>query len=502
MPQFTAGSSHIAENRRNYMDRNYTLEKLRDIEEEDVVRLLAHRAPGEEYKSIHPPLEEMEEPECAVREMVEPTEGAKAGDRIRYVRFIDSMQFAPITPRQRAWSAYNRYRGVDIGVSSGSTIIEARERDIEKISKELIDGETFDTARTGLRGRTVGGHAIRLDENGMMFDALRRWAMDERTGEVSYGKDMIGGVMDKEVVLGKPLPEDELHKRTTMYRWNPGREGFWQEVDDPESMDVTAWIHWKRTVGGFQPWKKMEEIKGGKKDVGVKDLKLFFPIRGVVSKKEVLKEGCRQWGNIPDLTDKFERTRYLFSWDSVPGDDDEKFKGFLKDDFDIGWAENAEIIKSDNGKIIRIFKDENLAEIIIDEKKEKASLKVSDGRTLELKVKKENGELNIYQTRNLKPEEMLSLLESKRYAIEKEKEDMGWGQHHTTINRVEKKYYKDIPPIPGELGSVLQDKEEKLSKEEAEKLLKDFMTIVEDLKLGERGEKNFIRLLEELLISD
>ena len=279
MPQYTAGKSHVADNRRKYMDPNYKLEKMRDIAEEDVVRLLAHRAPGEEYKSIHPPLEEMEEPECAVREMVEPTEGAKAGDRIRYVQYTDSMQFAPITPRQRAWSGYNRYKGIDVGVLSGRTIIEARERDVEKISKEQIDSELYDTARTGLRGRTVHGHAVRLDENGMMFDALRRWSQDPGTGEVTYVKDMIGGAMDKEVVLGKPLPEDELRKRTTMYRNAQG--GVWQEVDDPESMDVQSEIHWKRTVYGFQPWRTIEDVKGGKKDIGVKNLKMFTPKGGV-----------------------------------------------------------------------------------------------------------------------------------------------------------------------------------------------------------------------------
>lgn len=279
MPQYWAGGSHIADNRRKYMDPSYTFEKLRDIAEEDVVRLLAHRAPGEEYKSIHPPLEEMEEPECAVREMVEPTEGAKAGDRIRYVQFTDSMQFAPITPYQRALSALNRYRGIDPGVLSGRVIIEARERDVEKIAKELIDSELMDTARTGLRGRTVHGHAVRLDEKGMMFDALRRWSIDESTGDVIYVKDMIGGAMDKEVVLGKPLPEDELRKRTTMYRNAQG--GVWQEVEDPESMDVQSEIHWKRTVYGFQPWKGIADVKGGKKDIGVKNLKMFTPKGGV-----------------------------------------------------------------------------------------------------------------------------------------------------------------------------------------------------------------------------
>ncbi len=279
MPQYTAGKSHVADNRRKYMDPGYKLEKLRDIAEEDVVRLLAHRAPGEDYKSIHPPLEEMEEPECAVREMVEPSEGAKAGDRIRYMQWTDSMQFSPITPRQRAWAGYNRYRGVDIGVLSGRTITEERERDIEKMTKEQLDSELTDTARTGMRGRTVHGHAVRLDERGMMFDALRRWSQDPDTGDVIYVKDMIGGAMDKEVTLGKSLPEDELLKRTTMYRNAAG--GLWQEEDDPESVDVCMQIHWKRTVGGFQPWRKMSEIKGGKKDVGVGKMKLYVPRGGV-----------------------------------------------------------------------------------------------------------------------------------------------------------------------------------------------------------------------------
>lgn len=280
MPQYCQGKTHIADTRRKYMNPNVKLEKLRDIAEEDIVRLLAHRAPGEEYKSIHPPLEEMEEPDCAVRQMVEPTEGAKAGDRIRYVQYTDSMFFSPITPYLRAQSAFNRYRGIDPGVLSGRVIIEARERDVEKIAKETLDSELFDTARTGLRGRTVHGHAVRLDADGMMFDALRRWSVDERTKEVTYVKDMIGGAMDKEVVLGKPLPEADLLKRTCMYRNAQG--GVWQEEDDPESMDVCAEIHWKRTVGGFQPWKKISEIKGGKKDIGVKNLKLFVPRGGVL----------------------------------------------------------------------------------------------------------------------------------------------------------------------------------------------------------------------------
>ncbi|MEA2052218.1 MAG: S8 family serine peptidase, partial [Euryarchaeota archaeon] len=88
---------------------------------------------------------------------------------------------------------------------------------------------------------------------------------------------------------------------------------------------------------------------------------------------------------------------YLFSWDNIPGTDSERLLRFLTDDIDIGWAENAEIFKSTDGKTIRIFKDENSAEIIINEMVGKATLKISDGRTYDLEVKKENGKLNIYR---------------------------------------------------------------------------------------------------------
>jgi len=77
-------------------------------------------------------------------------------------------------------------------------------------------------------------------------------------------------------------------------------------------------------------------------------------------------------------------SKYLFSWYSVPGDDEEKLKETLRDDFDINCAKNTEILKSEDGKTIRTFKDETSAEIIIDETKEKATLKITYGRTHKL----------------------------------------------------------------------------------------------------------------------
>lgn len=213
MAQFYPGSTKIAENRRKFMNPDAELEKLREISDEDVVRILGHRAPGEEYPSVHPPLEELDEPEDPIKDIVEPTEGAKAGDRVRYVQFTDSVYFAPAQPYIRSRAYLWRYRGADAGTLSGRQIIEARERDVEKIAKELIETEFFDPARTGIRGKSVHGHSLRLDENGMMFDMLRRQVYDEETGRVKMVKNQIGDEFDEPIDLGEPLDEETLKEK-------------------------------------------------------------------------------------------------------------------------------------------------------------------------------------------------------------------------------------------------------------------------------------------------
>ena len=53
MAQYYPGTSQVAENRRKFTNPDVELEVLREISDEDVVKLLGHRAPGEEYKSVH-----------------------------------------------------------------------------------------------------------------------------------------------------------------------------------------------------------------------------------------------------------------------------------------------------------------------------------------------------------------------------------------------------------------------------------------------------------------
>ena len=89
--------------------------------------------------------------------------------------------------------------------------------------------------------------------------------------------------------------------------------------------------------------------------------------------------------------------RYLFNWDNVPGNDSEMLLKYLKDDLDIKWLENATISKYNHDTIINITAGEHSAEIIMDERKENAKLKIDNNRTYVLEVKKEGDELNVYQ---------------------------------------------------------------------------------------------------------
>ena len=248
MAQYYPGTSQVAQNRRNFQDPEYKLEKLREISDEDVVKILGHRAPGEEYKSVHPPLDEMDEPDDIIREIVTPIDGAKAGDRVRYIQFADSMYFAPAQPFLRARSYLNRYRGIDTGTLSGRQVVEARERDIERLSKELLETEYFDPARTGIRGKSVHGHSLRLDEDGVMFDMLRRQLLNKETGNIEMVKDQIGKELDEPVVLGEPLDEETLKAKTTIYRVDGDAYR-----DDKDAVEVLHKIHVARSQGGFCP---------------------------------------------------------------------------------------------------------------------------------------------------------------------------------------------------------------------------------------------------------
>ncbi|HJJ61255.1 MAG TPA: coenzyme-B sulfoethylthiotransferase subunit gamma [Methanocorpusculum sp.] len=247
-PQYGPGTSRVAEVRRNQMNPNVKLQKMRSVTDEDLVLIMGHHAPGAAYGSAHPPLAEQGEPDCPIRKLVAPTEGAKAGDRVRYIQFADSMLNAPCQPYQRSYLEMYRYRGIDPGTLSGRQIIECRERDLEQYARELIESELFDPATVGIRGATVHGHSLRLAENGMMFDAVQRCILDD-DGIVKYVKDQVGNPLDRKVAVGKPMDAAWLKENTPMFHSLVGTA----LRDDAEYVAYVQRIHALRTKYGFMP---------------------------------------------------------------------------------------------------------------------------------------------------------------------------------------------------------------------------------------------------------
>ncbi len=252
-PQYYPGSTSVGVNRRKHMSGD--LEKLRDISDADVVTIMGHRAPGADYPSTHPPLAEMGEPDCPIRQLVEPTPGAAAGDRIRYSQFTDSMYNAPAIPYWRSyWGAIN-CRGCDPGTLSGRQIIEARERDIEEYTKTQMDSEMTDPARATMRGCTVHGHSLRLDEEGMMFDMLARCELGD-DGNVSYLKDQVGIPLDQKVNVGRAMSEEEVAARTTIFRYDNVSFGGLGDAPERKFDEGLVALHhmWeRRSKWGFRP---------------------------------------------------------------------------------------------------------------------------------------------------------------------------------------------------------------------------------------------------------
>jgi len=127
------------------------------------------------------------------------------------------------------------------------------------------------------------------------------------------------------------------------------------------------------------------------------DLVDILPIdEKTLTHKELTNEELKYWPDESELEYEAIDVEYLFSWDSIPGNDDERLLRFLKSEFDVDWVKNAIISKSDDEKSILISKDERLAEIVIDVKKLKATLKLNDDIVHNLIIKIENDKFNIY----------------------------------------------------------------------------------------------------------
>ena len=95
-----------------------------------------------------------------------------------------------------------------------------------------------------------------------------------------------------------------------------------------------------------------------------------------------------------------EDSRYLwFTWNDVPGNtnEEDRFLRYLWDDLGFGWTTNANayLQKSSDGDTIRIRRGNDSAEIVINSRDERATLKIG-GEVYAFDVVEEGSELNVY----------------------------------------------------------------------------------------------------------
>ena len=242
------GVDSIANKRKEWLSSEYTPKKIRETSDEDIVRLLGHRKPGTAYSSVHPPLDELKEAQDPIKELVKPTPGAKAGDRIRYMQFADSRHLAPLPPWMRFRMYGARLRGFDSLAYSGRTLLEQRERDLDKTAKFLMDTEMFDPARVALRSITVHGFSLRLDEDGLMFDARRRYRFNKDTGDVEYTKTQQSVPLEQRITVGKPMTEEDLKEYATLYNFT-----MVSPRESDELLKVMKRVGELRVLGGLRP---------------------------------------------------------------------------------------------------------------------------------------------------------------------------------------------------------------------------------------------------------
>ncbi len=96
---------------------------------------------------------------------------------------------------------------------------------------------------------------------------------------------------------------------------------------------------------------------------------------------------------------------YLFSWNEIPGNDDERLRTFIMHKYNVGWVKTAKLEKIDGNSTIRVFTKKNSFSLKLNDEKNKVNLKIDDFRTGEFDAKAENGKLNIYtlkQSQNVK----------------------------------------------------------------------------------------------------
>jgi hypothetical protein len=107
---------------------------------------------------------------------------------------------------------------------------------------------------------------------------------------------------------------------------------------------------------------------------------------------------------------------YLFSWDNVPGNESESQRliSYLKNDLNISWIDNAQIVKTNNNETIRVFTYENSLDLTLENNKSTILTTIDSVPGYFFNIKKENGKICVYKLEEYKREYNLT---EKYYAV-------------------------------------------------------------------------------------
>jgi len=103
----------------------------------------------------------------------------------------------------------------------------------------------------------------------------------------------------------------------------------------------------------------------------------------------------------------------LFNWKEIPGNDEERFKDFLKNKYGKEWSSNPKIEKIDYGRTIRVSAGEQTLSLKLDENCTELTSDIDDRIKDTFKPKIENNKINIYLKLNRDQEDDLSYLRHK-----------------------------------------------------------------------------------------
>ncbi|MFZ3167940.1 MAG: baseplate J/gp47 family protein [Candidatus Methanoperedens sp.] len=145
----------------------------------------------------------------------------------------------------------------------------------------------------------------------------------------------------------------------------------WDEILEKDKDKVKQYLKNRFSMN----WVEDAEIK----QINKYNIKLYSNDNCILFNKYKLEETC------------------LFSWDEVPGNDDKKFRDFLRQNYNIDWVITAQIEKIESGKTIRVSSAEKSLSLRINDERSRVSLRTDHGRTDEFIIRKLNGELNVYE---------------------------------------------------------------------------------------------------------